>query len=597
MDGRAPYLVMEYIEGDSLAQRLLQEEALPDGDVVRILGEVGGALRALHDAEVIHRDLKPSNVMIRADDGSAVLMDLGLALPPDATALTRTDVVVGTPLYMPPEVLDGRPWSPASDQFQLAALAYRALAGHPHVEIEGVTPVALVLQILEGRWRPLASPGGSLPPDLETAILRALSIDPGSRYPDIGSFVRAAEPVGRPATRPQTAPPRPSVVSPPPALSSPEGGVPPAQGRAPGRGSTWAGLLGLLLGVGSVALAPPPATVGPPEVTAGPPPGEIQLAGPGTVSVRTGTAAALWWRSEPDQRWILGAGLHLVDAPIATRPVLRWASPSRAGEAILEWRDLAEASVAALERSLEGMPLEAMQEAAPAAEDRAHCEAGRRAWLPLLPWIPRLLTDWLERPARAALFERLQRWRLSAVQERALGGEPTLLDSPAGTAGWQEVGHLSLGLPPYSGETDLKTPPLAPIGDFQPPPARRAAIQKLGITALPTPNALRFEWPPHAPRDGLVLLEFAASHEWDAQRFRLIAEDDGDLPSIDAGFFEVGGGRLTVYRTLLPADLMPEPGAPVRVEFLQVSGEYAPVVKVGPVLVCPWSPEAAARTP
>ena len=117
--GERPYLVMEYVEGGDLAERL---EA---GDAPRSARssprELLSALRHIHAAGVLHRDIKPQNVLIDAD-GHARLTDFGIAQPADATSLTRTGHVIGTESYIAPEVKDGEPASERSDLYALGVV-------------------------------------------------------------------------------------------------------------------------------------------------------------------------------------------------------------------------------------------------------------------------------------------------------------------------------------------------------------------------------------------------------------------------------------------------------------------------------------------
>jgi serine/threonine-protein kinase len=108
-----PYLVMEYVAGDNLAQRLSSQGEIESELLAR---ELLGALAHIHAAGIVHRDIKPQNVLIAAD-GSAKLIDFGIALPADATALTRTGNFLGTARYIAPEVMRGEGASERSDLY------------------------------------------------------------------------------------------------------------------------------------------------------------------------------------------------------------------------------------------------------------------------------------------------------------------------------------------------------------------------------------------------------------------------------------------------------------------------------------------------
>jgi len=108
-----PYLVMEYVPGENLAERLARGGGV---DCERLARELLGALAHIHAAGIVHRDVKPQNVLIAPDD-SAKLIDFGIALPRDATALTRTGHLLGTARYIAPEVMSGNPATERSDLY------------------------------------------------------------------------------------------------------------------------------------------------------------------------------------------------------------------------------------------------------------------------------------------------------------------------------------------------------------------------------------------------------------------------------------------------------------------------------------------------
>jgi hypothetical protein len=124
--GERPYLVMEYVAGGTLGDRIDAAEA-GAMDVERLGIELLGALDHIHSAGVVHRDVKPANVLIGAD-GRARLTDFGIAQPEDATKLTGTGQVMGTLRYIAPEVLDGKPATPAADLYS-CGVVLRDVAG------------------------------------------------------------------------------------------------------------------------------------------------------------------------------------------------------------------------------------------------------------------------------------------------------------------------------------------------------------------------------------------------------------------------------------------------------------------------------------
>jgi len=127
-DAPIPWLATAYIAGPSLSQAVSEHGPFPMLSVFRLLGGVAEGLAAVHAAGLVHRDLKPANVLL-AEDGPRVI-DFGIAFAADATTLTTSGVVMGTPAYMAPEQVTGSPVSPATDVFALAHLVVYAATGH-----------------------------------------------------------------------------------------------------------------------------------------------------------------------------------------------------------------------------------------------------------------------------------------------------------------------------------------------------------------------------------------------------------------------------------------------------------------------------------
>jgi eukaryotic-like serine/threonine-protein kinase len=124
-EGERPYLVMQFVPGENLAERLQRGKAI-DGDM--LARELLDALAHIHGVGILHRDLKPANIIIEPE-GTAKLIDFGIALPRDATALTSTGLVLGTERYAAPEVMEGEPASERSDLYSLGVMLRSCLEG------------------------------------------------------------------------------------------------------------------------------------------------------------------------------------------------------------------------------------------------------------------------------------------------------------------------------------------------------------------------------------------------------------------------------------------------------------------------------------
>ena len=186
-----PYLVMELVRGHSFAEEL-RHGAVPPGRAVAVVEQVARALAAAHRAGVVHRDLKPSNVLIGAEEHVCVV-DFGLArLLQEGGAwtslesLTTSGVVLGSCAYMAPEQASGGRAVPASDVFACGVMLYEALAGVK--PFDGSNPVAVLRQVVEGRYTSLAELMPDVPPALAAVVDRCLARESERRYRDGGAL-------------------------------------------------------------------------------------------------------------------------------------------------------------------------------------------------------------------------------------------------------------------------------------------------------------------------------------------------------------------------------------------------------------------------
>ena len=193
-----PFLVMELLEGQTLLELLDARGRLKPGEAAWLVGQLGRALDAAHRQGIVHRDLKPSNVFIAEDDErqpTIKLCDFGIAKLIDAggegSLETNTGALLGTPMYLAPEMLRGAGDAvPATDQWALGLLAFRALAGIEYFgHARGFS--ALVLAIANDPMRAPSQRGTSLPAAFDGWFLRSCARDPAARFPDVPAQVVA----------------------------------------------------------------------------------------------------------------------------------------------------------------------------------------------------------------------------------------------------------------------------------------------------------------------------------------------------------------------------------------------------------------------
>ncbi|WP_426245424.1 protein kinase domain-containing protein [Nocardioides sp. LHG3406-4] len=169
------WLVMEYIEGSSLAQVIRADGPLSSERAAEILWQTADALAAAHTAGVVHRDVKPSNILLTTD-GQAKLTDFGIARAEAEASLTQTGLVTGSPAYLSPEVASGQTATPAADVWSLGATLFHALAGRPPYDV-GENVLGAMYRIVN-EPPPRLDDAGWLAPLLENTM----ATDPEQRW-------------------------------------------------------------------------------------------------------------------------------------------------------------------------------------------------------------------------------------------------------------------------------------------------------------------------------------------------------------------------------------------------------------------------------
>jgi serine/threonine protein kinase len=212
------YMAMEFLEGRTLKEVILQEGALPSGRIVNMVGQMASALDYAHRRGLVHRDIKPSNIMVRAD-GHVTVMDFGIAKAATLTAWTTTGRIFGTPEYMSPEQAEGKALDARSDVYSLGVVVYEMITGK--VPFSGTTP----LSIMRGHAdKPPPRPSG-INPDVssvvEAVLLKALAKKREERYQSAGEMARALEETIEARVKVTPIPPEPEVAVPPPVVKEP----------------------------------------------------------------------------------------------------------------------------------------------------------------------------------------------------------------------------------------------------------------------------------------------------------------------------------------------------------------------------------------
>ena len=253
-DEDAVIIVMEYVGGGTLAEAI-RAGPLDHQRALAILHGAAAGLDHAHAQGVVHRDVKPANVLI-GEDGRVKVADLGIAIAAEATHITRSGTVLGTPSYMAPEQLDGAVAGPAVDIYALATMAFEAFTGHK--ARHGRTPLEVAHRVASEPAPDVREAWPEAPPALAEALCAGMAADPADRPPSAGRLVDGlsaavaeigAAPVGPPTEEAPASPPDPpdrgAAARPPP---------PDPDARRSNRGRWIALALVALLAAGALAV-------------------------------------------------------------------------------------------------------------------------------------------------------------------------------------------------------------------------------------------------------------------------------------------------------------------------------------------------------
>lgn len=192
VQGSTPYMVMEFVEGETLAQRLTRlhrsGQVLPRAEVARLFQQLCSAVAYAHHQGMLHRDLKPQNILINPQN-ELILTDFGLAKIMGASALTVTNATVGTPHYMSPEQAQGQPVDVRSDIYSLGVMLYLTLAGK--VPFDASTPVAVLMQHVTSTPPPIREINPQASEQLAQVAMIAMAKDPKQRFQSVRALAQA----------------------------------------------------------------------------------------------------------------------------------------------------------------------------------------------------------------------------------------------------------------------------------------------------------------------------------------------------------------------------------------------------------------------
>jgi serine/threonine protein kinase len=177
------YIAMEFVDGETMENIMTHEKVVPVTEATRIVTDVCRALKKAHRHDIVHRDIKPDNIMITHDEKMVKVTDFGLAKTAGkAKKITRVGVILGTPYYISPEQVQGKPLDIRSDIYSLGASYYYFTTGHRPFE-EG-TPAEIMIQHLEEVPVPPDYVNPDVPRVINDTVMRMLAKNPDDRYLD-----------------------------------------------------------------------------------------------------------------------------------------------------------------------------------------------------------------------------------------------------------------------------------------------------------------------------------------------------------------------------------------------------------------------------
>ena len=189
---RVPYLVTEFVDGQSLRALIESSAPLPTDQVVSLIRKIADGMAYCHNNDVIHRDLKPENILITSD-GQPVIMDFGLALTKGAHRVTYSNLsaTMGTPDYMAPEQIEGQRGDQRTDLYALGTIMYELLAGK--IPFTGDNNMVIMAQHLNNTAPRLDQVNPAIDPHIAAIVATCLARNPDDRYADMTALIEALD--------------------------------------------------------------------------------------------------------------------------------------------------------------------------------------------------------------------------------------------------------------------------------------------------------------------------------------------------------------------------------------------------------------------
>ncbi len=225
-EGDYHFIVMEFVEGMSLADLMVQESAMPIERILHILRQVASALDYAHSKGFVHRDIKPSNIMVSPErQDHTILMDFGLVRATSGSRLTRTGMIMGTAEYMSPEQAQGEAVDRRADIYSLGIMVYQMFTGV--VPFSKPTPHAILMAHIMQDPPPMSAINRQISPQIEAVVRKTIAKNPNDRYEWAGDMVSDLETAVKSPDRFVAPPVKDSMYGPPTKVVSPGPPTPP----------------------------------------------------------------------------------------------------------------------------------------------------------------------------------------------------------------------------------------------------------------------------------------------------------------------------------------------------------------------------------